>query len=43
MESKALEPTPGQRESVQNSPKLQEKVSGFTVDTDAERRELDEA
>lgn len=44
MESKALGPTPGQTESVQNSPKLQDKVSRVHCGhCDAERSELDEA
>lgn len=44
MESKALEPTPGQIGSVQNPPQLQEKVSRLHCGhCDAERSELDEA
>lgn len=44
MESKALEPTPGQIQSIQNSPKLQEKVSRVHCGyCDAERSGLDEA
>lgn len=43
MESKALEPTPGQIGSVQNSPKLQEKVRVHCGHCDAERSELNEA
>lgn len=44
MESKALKPTPGQIQSIQDSPKLQEQVSRILCEhCDAERSGLDEA